>query len=112
MAILSLAAFVIVTTEFIIIGLMPTLARDLNISIPIVGQLVTAFAITMVFSGPPLTAAFARIERRSLFTWILIAFAVSNVALAPNYWTVLIARIVPAALLPVFWVSVAMQKEN
>lgn len=104
-AILSLAAFVIVTTEFIIIGLMPTLARDLNISIPVAGQLVTAFAITVVFAGPPLTAAFARIERRSLFTWILVAFALSNVAvaLAPNYWTVLIARIVPAALLPVFW---------
>ncbi|MBK0560770.1 MFS transporter, partial [Klebsiella pneumoniae] len=42
---------------------------------------------------------------RNLFTWILVAFALSNiaVALAPNYWTVLIARIVPAALLPVFW---------
>ena len=104
-AILSLAAFVIVTTEFIIIGLIPTLARDLNISIPVAGQLVTAFAITVVFAGPPLTAAFARIERRSLFTWILVAFALSNVAvaLAPNYWAVLIARIVPAALLPVFW---------
>ncbi|MFV3314272.1 MULTISPECIES: MFS transporter [Pseudomonas] len=103
-AILSLAAFVIVTTEFII-GLMPTLARDLSISIPMAGQLVTAFAITVVFAGPPLTAAFARIERRFLFTWILVAFAASNVAvaLAPNYWTVLIARIVPAALLPVFW---------
>ncbi|WP_196766221.1 MFS transporter [Pseudomonas putida] len=104
-AILSLAAFVIVTTEFIIIGLMPTLARDLSISIPMAGQLVTAFAVTVVFAGPPLTAAFARIERRFLFTWILVAFAASNVAvaLAPNYWTVLIARIVPAALLPVFW---------
>lgn len=104
-AILSLAAFIIVTTEFVIIGLMPNLARDLGISIPVAGQLVTAFAITVVFAGPPLTAAFARVERRALFTWILVAFAVSNaaVALAPNFWTVLLARIAPATLLPVFW---------
>ncbi len=104
-ALLSLAAFVIVTTEFIIIGLIPTLARDLNISISMAGQLVTAFAVIVVFAGPPLTALFSRTERRRLFTWILVAFALSNiaVALAPNYWTVLIARILPAALLPVFW---------
>lgn len=103
--ILSLAAFVIVTTEFVIIGLMPTMAVDLGISIPVAGQLVTAFAVTVVFAGPPLTAYFARFEKRALFTWILIAFSVSNaaVALAPGYWTILAARLIPAALLPVFW---------
>lgn len=103
--ILSLAAFVIVTTEFIIIGLMPNMARDLEISIPMAGQLVTSFALIVVFAGPPLTALVAKIERRALFTWILVAFAVSNVAvaLAPGFWTVLLARVVPATLLPVFW---------
>ncbi|MFB9085309.1 MFS transporter [Erwinia tracheiphila] len=100
-----MAAFVIVTTEFVIIGLMPTMAVDLGISIPVAGQLVTAFAVTVVFAGPPLTAYFARFEKRALFTWILIAFSVSNaaVALAPGYWTILAARLIPAALLPVFW---------
>lgn len=103
--ILSFAAFVIVTTEFVIIGLMPNMARDLEISIPMAGQLVTSFALIVVFAGPPLTAVVAKIERRALFTWILVAFAVSNVAvaLAPGFWTVLLARVVPAALLPVFW---------
>lgn len=103
--ILSLAAFLIVTTEFIIIGLMPNMARDLDISIPVAGQLVTSFAIIVIFAGPPLTALFSRVERRALFTWVLVAFAISNVAvaLAPGFWTVLIARIIPAALLPVFW---------
>ncbi|WP_130953256.1 MFS transporter [Klebsiella pneumoniae] len=103
--ILSLAAFVIVTTEFVIIGLMPLIAGDLGISIPVTGQLVTAFAVTVVFAGPPLTAYFARVEKRALFTWILIAFSTSNVAvaLAPGYWTILAARLIPAALLPVFW---------
>ncbi|WP_421533363.1 MFS transporter [Morganella morganii] len=103
--ILSLAAFVIVTTEFVIIGLMPLMAGDLGISIPVAGQLVTAFAVTVVFAGPPLTAYFARVEKRALFMWILVAFSASNaaVALAPGYWTILAARLIPAALLPVFW---------
>lgn len=70
-AILSLAAFVIVTTEFIIIGLMPTLARDLNISIPVAGQLVTAFAITVVFAGPLLT---------------VFLLALSDALCLPGYW--------------------------
>lgn len=103
--ILSLAAFVIVTTEFVIIGLMPLMAGDLGISIPVAGQLVTAFAVTVVFAGPPLTAYFSRVEKRALFMWILVAFSASNaaVALAPGYWTILAARLIPAALLPVFW---------
>lgn len=103
--ILSLAAFVIFTTEFIIIGLMPNMARDLNISIPIAGQLVTSFALIIIFAGPIMTVIFARVERRALFAWILVVFAMSNaaVALAPGFWTIMIARIVPAALLPVFW---------
>lgn len=103
--ILSLAAFVIFTTEFIIIGLMPNMARDLNISIPVAGQLVTSFAVIIIFAGPIMTALFARTERRALFAWILVIFAISNaaVALAPGFWTIMIVRIIPATLLPVFW---------
>ncbi|WP_044478597.1 MFS transporter [Paenibacillus antibioticophila] len=103
--ILSLAAFVIFTTEFIVIGLMPNMARDLNISIPVAGQLVTSFALIIIFAGPIMTALFARVERRALFAWILVVFAISNVAvaLAPGFWTIMIVRIIPATLLPVFW---------
>ncbi|MDR0259415.1 MAG: MFS transporter, partial [Comamonas sp.] len=43
-AILAVAAFVIVTTEYLIVGLLPALARDLDISISAAGQLVTLFA--------------------------------------------------------------------
>lgn len=103
--ILAMAAFVIVTTEFIIIGLMPNMARDLQVAIPMTGQLVTSFAIIVVVAGPPLTALFSNMERRALFTGILVAFAASNlaVALAPGFWTIMFARVIPAALLPVFW---------
>lgn len=105
MYILAIAAFVIVTTEFLMVGLLPSLARDLSISIATAGQLVTLFAIVVMFFGPPLTAWLAHVERKRLFMTILALFAVSNAvaALAPNFWVLAVARIIPALALPVFW---------
>ena len=75
---MAVAAFVIVTTEFLIVGLLPALARELNISIALAGQLITLFAFTVMLFGPILTARLARIDRRQLFTCILLVFAASN----------------------------------
>ncbi|MDH0300964.1 MULTISPECIES: MFS transporter [unclassified Pseudomonas] len=102
---LAIAAFVIVTTEFLIIGLLPALARDLDMSISAAGQLVTLFAFTVMLFGPPLTAALAHIERKRLFMVIMLIFAASNAlaAVAPNIWVLSLARFIPALLLPVFW---------
>ncbi|MCE1118409.1 MULTISPECIES: MFS transporter [Pseudomonas] len=102
---LAIAAFVIVTTEFLIIGLLPALARDLEISISTAGQLVTLFAFTVMLFGPPLTAALAHVERKRLFMVIMLVFATANAlaALAPNIWVLSLARFIPALLLPVFW---------
>lgn len=104
-AILAVAAFVIVTTEFLIVGLLPALARDLGISVATAGQLVTLFAVAVMVCGPFLTAWLAHIDRKRLFIAILLLFAVSNAvaAMAPNIWILAIARLVPALALPVFW---------
>lgn len=103
--ILAIAAFVIVTTEFLMVGLLPALARDFSISIAKAGQLVTLFAVVVMLLGPPLTAWLAHVERKRMFIAVLVLFAVSNAvaALAPNFWVLAIARIVPALALPVFW---------
>lgn len=103
--ILAVAAFTIVTTEFLIIGLLPSIARDLSVSISTAGQLVTLFAVVVTFFGPLLTAWVAHFERRRLFVAILLLFAASNAlaAIAPNVWVLAIARVIPALALPVFW---------
>jgi DHA1 family inner membrane transport protein len=102
---LAIAAFVIVTTEFVIVGLLPAIARDLGLSIPAAGQLVTLFAFTVMLFGPILTASLSHIERRRLFVAILGVFAVANAlaAFAPNIWVLGLARFIPALILPVFW---------
>ncbi len=104
-AILAVAAFVIVTTEFLIVGLLPALARDLRISVATAGQLVTLFAVVVMLCGPLLTAGLAHLERKRLFIAILVIFALSNAlaAVAWNIWILAVARLVPALALPVFW---------
>jgi predicted MFS family arabinose efflux permease len=103
--ILAIAAFVIVTTEFLIVGLLPALARDLSVPIATAGQLVTLFAVVVMLFGPFLTAWLANVDRKRLFVAILMLFAASNAvaAAASNFWILALARLVPALALPVFW---------
>ena len=102
---LSAAGFTVLTTEFIIVGLLPAIARDLEVSVPQAGLLVTLFAFTVAALGPFLTAYFARFKRKPLFITILLMFAFANTlaALAPNIWVMGFARLLPALGLPVFW---------
>jgi predicted MFS family arabinose efflux permease len=103
--VLAVAAFIIVTTEFLIVGLLPALARDLAISVATAGQLVTLFAVVVMLFGPFLTAWLANVDRKRLFIAILLLFAFSNglAALASNIWVLAVARLLPALALPVFW---------
>ena len=102
---LSAAGFTVLTTEFVIVGLLPSIARDLEVSVPQAGLLVTLFAFTVAALGPFLTAYFSRLERKRLFISILLMFAFANTvaALAPNIWVMAFARLLPALGLPVFW---------
>jgi predicted MFS family arabinose efflux permease len=103
--ILALAGFLVVTTEFLIVGLLPALSRDLGISISMAGQLVTLFAFTVMLFGPPLTAWLSHLDRKALFIAVLLVFALSNAlaAVATNIWVLALARFIPALALPVFW---------
>lgn len=102
---LSAAGFTVLTTEFIIVGLLPPLARDLGVSVSQAGLLVTLFAFTVAATGPFLTAYFSRFDRKRLFIGTLLLFAAANTlaAIAPDIGTMAVARFVPALALPVFW---------
>ncbi|SHM52540.1 Predicted arabinose efflux permease, MFS family [Pseudomonas asturiensis] len=102
---LSAAGFTVLTTEFVIVGLLPAMARDLQVTVPQAGLLVTLFAFTVAAFGPFLTAYCSRFNRKRLFVGILILFGLSNAlaALAPNIAVMGLARLIPALGLPVFW---------
>ncbi|MEO1398624.1 MAG: MFS transporter [Pseudomonadota bacterium] len=102
---LAAAGFAVVTTEFVIIGVLPQLAADLGVTIAQAGLLATIFAFTVAIAAPFLTALVAKVERNKLFAALLAMIAVSNVltAVAPTFETLAAARVVGALALPVFW---------
>ena len=95
---LALASFGIGTTEFVIMGLLPDVARDLAVSIPQAGLLVSGYALGVVVGAPILAVATARLERRRALLSLIAIFIVGNIlcALAPNYALLMGARIVTA----------------
>ncbi len=102
---LSAAGFTVMTTEFIIVGLLPSMAADLGVSVSQAGLLVTLFALTVAVAGPFSTARLVGYERKKLFVVALLLFAFSNLvaAGASNIWVMALARFIPALMLPVFW---------
>ncbi len=95
---LTAAAFCIGTSEFIIVGLLPTLSRDFAISIPLAGTLVTAYALSVTFGSPLVALAVGRLDRKSSLLAMMGLFTAGNAlcALAPGFHLLLAARILTA----------------
>ena len=93
---LALAAFGIGTTEFIIMGLLPDMARDLSVTVPQAGYLVSAYAFGVAFGAPVVAIAVARLPRKAALTGLMGVFILGNLgcALAPTYGALMAARLV------------------
>jgi DHA1 family inner membrane transport protein len=91
---LAVGAFGIGTTEFVMMGLLPEVADDLNISIPTAGHLVSAYALGVVIGAPLLAAVTARMSRRTVLIGLMALFVAGNAlsAFAPDYDYLLAAR--------------------
>lgn len=91
---LAVGGFAIGTTEFVTMGLLPEIARTVDVSIPSAGHLISAYALGVVV-GAPLIAIFgARLPRRGLLVTLMAAFALANAgsALAQSYGQLALAR--------------------
>ncbi len=95
---LAVAAFGIGTSEFIIMGLLPDLAKSFSISIPKAGVLVTAYALSVTFGSPLIALLLARTERKRALLILMGMFVAGNLlcALAPSYQLLLYARVLTA----------------
>ncbi|MFI5768314.1 MFS transporter [Streptomyces sp. NPDC051658] len=92
------ATFAVGTDSYVIAGLLPSIAADLEVSTPAAGQLVTVFALTMALSAPIMGALTSALDRRSALLIALTVFVVGNVvtALGTSYGVVMAARIATA----------------
>ncbi|MGH9162114.1 MAG: MFS transporter [Vicinamibacteraceae bacterium] len=103
-ALFAFAVAVVVTTEFIVVGLVPTIARDLGVSLPESGRLVTWFALSSAILGPPLTIGASRVEPRPVLVAALLLFGLGSLVatVIPTYPVLMGVRVVQGAALPVF----------
>src|ERR1700742_3157287 len=95
---LTIAAFGIGTSEYVIMGLLPDLARSFAISIPKAGVIVSAYALSVTFGSPFVALALSRMEKKRSLVFLMSIYIVGNLccALAPNFPLMLAARILTA----------------
>ncbi|MCU4311819.1 MFS transporter [Acinetobacter variabilis] len=93
---LAVGAFAIGTTEFSPMGFLPEIARDLEISIPRAGMLISAYALGVMLGAPLMTLWLSRYSKRKSLILLMAIFTTGNIlaTLAPNYLGLMGARII------------------
>jgi len=107
--VLALGAFALITTELGVVGLLPQVAQAFAISIEQAGWLLSGFALVIALLGPWMTLLFSGVNKKWSLCFVLLVFVIANIAsiFAPTFNLLLLTRIIPAFVHPVFW-SIAM----
>jgi DHA1 family inner membrane transport protein len=102
---LTISAYAIGTTEFVIVGLLPVIAAELNVSLPSAGLLVSLYALGVAIGAPVLTALTGRVPRKQLLLALMLLFTAGNLLAwqAPGYTTLVVARILTGLAHGVFF---------
>ena len=102
---LTLSAFAIGTTEFVIVGLLPTIASQLQVTLPSAGLLVSLYALGVAIGAPLLTAVTAPLPRKWLLVGLMALFTLDNLLAwqAPDYGTLILARVLTGLAHGVFF---------
>ncbi|WP_447907965.1 MFS transporter [Serratia fonticola] len=102
---LTISAYAIGTTEFVIVGLIPTIAEQLNVTVPSAGLLVTLYAIGVAFGAPVLTALTGRVPRKMLLVGLMVLFTLGNLLAwqSPSYESLVVARLLTGLAHGVFF---------
>ena len=93
---LAMGGFAIGTSEFVVMGLISEIARDLGVTEPQVGHVISAYALGVVVGAPLLAILGAKQPRRRLLLWFMAFYAVGNLgsAMAPDYPTLMLSRFI------------------
>jgi DHA1 family inner membrane transport protein len=93
---LAIGAFGIGTTEFIIAGLLPVIANEFSVSIPVAGNLATSYALGVFIGAPALIILGSKAPRKAMLVFLMGLFVAGNVitAFAPTLGIAVVGRIV------------------
>jgi multidrug resistance protein len=95
---LTISSFAIGTTEFISVGILPTIADGLTVTIATAGLIASVYALGVTVSAPIMTALTSHLPRKPLLLGTMVVFTLGNAlaAMAPSFEVLLLARIVTA----------------
>ncbi|HSD38212.1 MAG TPA: MFS transporter [Rhodocyclaceae bacterium] len=95
---LTVGAFGIGVTEFVIMGLLLEIGTDLHVSIAAAGLLITGYALGVVAGAPLLTTLTSRWSRKTVLIGLMVIFTLGNAAcaIAPDYGLLMAARVLTA----------------
>ncbi|MFF1253602.1 MFS transporter [Pseudarthrobacter sp. NPDC058329] len=95
---LALGGFGIGLTEFVIMGLLPEVAADFQVTEATAGWLISGYALAVVVGALLLTAAVTRFERKPVLAILLVLFIAGNLisAIAPGYGMMMVGRVIAA----------------
>jgi predicted MFS family arabinose efflux permease len=102
---LTISAFAIGTTEFVAVGILPTIAQSLHVSVATSGLLVSIYAMGVALGGPLLTALTGNLPRKPLLVGLMGLFIAGHIAsaMAPDFITLLITRFISGFAHAVFF---------
>ncbi|WP_329740487.1 MFS transporter [Dyella sp. A6] len=100
-----MAALAIGMAEFIVVGILPAIATDMQVSLPRAGMIVSVYAVAVAVAAPLLTALTGRMDRRWLAAGLMGVFVVGNLVayFAPDFATLLVSRALAGAVQGVFY---------
>lgn len=95
---LALGGFGIGLTEFAIMGLLPEVAADFNVSEAVAGWFISGYALSVVVGALFITAAVTRLPRKPVLMGLMVLFIAGNLlcAVAPDYTTMMLGRVIAA----------------
>ncbi|WP_051791627.1 MFS transporter [Amycolatopsis jejuensis] len=96
---LTLAAFAIGISEFVLVGLVPTIAADTGVALGTAGLLITVYALSVTFLSPLLTTLLSRFDSRWMLAGLMVVFALGNtlVAVAGGFAGLVVGRVLSGA---------------
>lgn len=93
---LTIGSFGIGITEFVIMGLLPEVGRDMGVTLSQAGYLVSGYALGVMIGAPLMIGVTGHMARKHVLLWLMVIFTIGNLAcaMAPEYWSLLLARVV------------------
>lgn len=103
--VLASGTFLMLTSEFIVAGILPEIASDLQVSLTQAGYLITVFAVGMIVGAPLMTMLTRRLSKRLTLVLALVVFVAGHVvvALGTEFALLMAARFVTALATGAFW---------